>query len=82
MQLAYRELSEELTTRTQVEEELRHAQKMEALGQLTGGIAHDFNNLLAVVLGNLELLENDVPMGRIKRRVCVTRLTQRNAAPT
>jgi nitrogen-specific signal transduction histidine kinase/CheY-like chemotaxis protein len=62
MQPAYRELSEEMKTRTRVEEELRHAQKMEALGQLTGGIAHDFNNLLAVVLGNLELLENDVPM--------------------
>jgi signal transduction histidine kinase/CheY-like chemotaxis protein len=62
MQLAYRELREEMKIRTQVEDELRHAQKMEALGQLTGGIAHDFNNLLAVVLGNLELLESGVPM--------------------
>ena len=50
----------DLTQQKQSEQELRRAQKMEALGLLTGGIAHDFNNILGIMLGNLELLEPEL----------------------
>lgn len=57
-----RELEAENEARRKAEESLRHAQKMEVVGQLTGGLAHDFNNLLTIVIGGLDIIERQLPL--------------------
>ncbi|MDB5651834.1 MAG: sensor hybrid histidine kinase [Hyphomicrobiales bacterium] len=55
----------DVTTRLQLQDELRQSQKMEAVGQLTGGLAHDFNNMLTGVIGCLDIVKRRIESGRI-----------------
>ncbi|MGF6091690.1 PAS domain S-box protein [Pseudomonas sp. 18173] len=57
-------LQNEMFERERAEDALRHAQKMEAVGQLTGGIAHDFNNMLTGIIGSLDLMQRYIADGR------------------
>jgi PAS domain S-box-containing protein len=53
----------DITEQKSLETQLRHIQRMDAVGRLTGGIAHDFNNILAIIVGNADLLREQVGEG-------------------
>jgi PAS domain S-box-containing protein len=62
--VGFAKITRDITERRATEERLRHAQKMEVVGQFTGGAAHDFNNLLMAILGSLDLLRKRLPNDR------------------
>ncbi len=71
----------DITERERVEAQLRQAQRLEAVGQLTGGIAHDLNNMLTVVLGQIDLtLDRDVSMDQVNDALeVIRRATERGS---
>ena len=76
-------VANDVTERNRLEQRLRQAQKLEAVGQLTGGVAHDFNNLLQVVLSGLTLMERvQDPVRRAQLAESVRRAAQRGGELT
>jgi len=77
-------LTTDITERRELEDHLRQAGKMEAVGQLAGGVAHDFNNILTAILGYADLLTADLPSDDRRREDVdeIRKAAQRAAALT
>ena len=73
--VGFAEVTRDITAKRDLERQLAQAQKMEAVGQLTGGIAHDFNNMLSVIVGNLELLLEDLEENSVQNELVVDALS-------
>jgi PAS domain S-box-containing protein len=82
--VGFAKVTRDLTERRAAEEQLRQAQKMEAIGQLTGGVAHDFNNLLTVITNNADLLTQPGLEDKPRRRLVdgIQRAAERGARLT
>ena len=69
-------IKEDITERKQLESQLRHSQKMDAIGQLAGGIAHDFNNILTAIVGYASIMQlklpDDSPLKKYPEQIAAT----------
>ena len=74
-------MTSDITEMKQAEKQLRQAQKMDAISQLTGGVAHDFNNMLAAIIGNLDLIEESSISDEFDRESIATALRAALSSP-
>jgi PAS domain S-box-containing protein len=77
-------IKEDITDRKQMEVQLRHSQKMDAVGQLAGGIAHDFNNILTAIVGYASIIQLKLPDGSPLKKSAeqITATAERGASLT